>query len=80
MRCSAYLVEGTGFLPAAVRTMTSGMALFTRSKAKIRVFGDAPALSEWIAPSIGVTRRDVVRTLFEVRGAGIDTAAVASSS
>jgi len=80
MRCSGYLVEGTGFLPAAVRTMTSGMALFTRSKAKIRVFGDAPTLAEWIAPSIGVTPRDVVRTLFEVRGAGIDTAAVARSS
>lgn len=72
MRCSGYLVEGTGFLPAAVRTMTAGMALFTRSKASIRVFGDAPTLSEWISPHVGLEPREIVRTLMDVRGAGMD--------
>jgi hypothetical protein len=72
MRCSGYLVEGTGFLPAAVRTMTAGMALFTRSKAPIRVFGDGPALAEWIAPHVGLEALEVARTLMDVRGAGFD--------
>lgn len=72
MRCSGYLVEGTGFLPAAVRTMTAGMALFTRSKAAIRVFGDAPALAQWISPQVGLDAREVVRTLMDVRGTGSD--------
>lgn len=72
MRCSGYLVEGTGFLPAAVRTMTAGLALFTKSKAQIKVFMDAPTISEWIAPIVGLEPRDVNRTLLEVRGAGLD--------
>jgi hypothetical protein len=72
MRCSGYLVEGSGFLPAAVRTMTAGMALFTRSKATIRVFGDAPSLAEWISPHVGLDTREITRTLLEVRGAGMD--------
>ena len=79
MRCSGYLVEGTGFLPAAVRTMTSGMALFTRSKAKIKVFSDGELLAEWIGPSVGMTSREVVRTLFDVRGTGIGDSPIAES-
>jgi hypothetical protein len=79
MRCSGYLVEGSGFLPAAVRTMTSGLALFTRSKAKIRVFSEAGVLADWISPSIGTAPRDVVRALFDIRGAGIDRTPVARS-
>ncbi|MDQ3031127.1 MAG: hypothetical protein M3Y87_01825 [Myxococcota bacterium] len=50
MRCSAYLVEGEGFLPAAVRTMTAGMALVTRSPYPVRVFRDIVAVSSWVAP------------------------------
>lgn len=50
MRCSAYLVEGDGFLPAAVRTMTAGMALVTRSPYPVRVFRDLPSCAEWVAP------------------------------
>lgn len=72
MRCSGYLVEGSGFLPAAVRTMTAGMALFTKSKAPIRVFGDGPTISEWVGPYVGLDAREVIRTLMEVRGAGMD--------
>lgn len=72
MKCSGYLVEGSGFLPAAVRTMTAGMALFTRSSAPIKVFGDAPTLADWIAPHVGLDAREIVRTLMDVRGAGLD--------
>lgn len=72
MRCSGYLVEGRGFLTAAVRTMTAGMALFTRSKAQIKVFSDSPTLAEWISPHVGLDSRDVTRTIMEIRGAGID--------
>ncbi len=72
MRCSGYLVEGRGFLTAAVRTMTAGMALFTKSKAPIKVFSDGPTLAEWIAPHVGQDPRDVARTLMEIRNAGID--------
>jgi hypothetical protein len=72
MRCSGYLVEGRGFLTAAVRTMTAGMALFTRSKAQIKVFSDGPTLAEWISPHVGQDPRDVARTLMEIRNAGID--------
>jgi hypothetical protein len=72
MKCSGYLVEGSGFLPAAVRTMTAGMALFTRSKAQIKVFPDTPTISEWIAPFVGLEPREVARTLMDVRGAGVD--------
>lgn len=50
MRCSAYLVEGDGFLPAAVRTMTAGMALVTRSPHPIRVFRELATTSSWVAP------------------------------
>jgi len=46
------LKHSSGFLPAAVRTMTAGMALFTRSKAQIKVFSDGPTLAEWIAPHV----------------------------
>jgi hypothetical protein len=72
MKCSGYLVEGSGFLPAAVRTMTAGMSLFTRSKAVIKVFPDAPTISEWIGPYVGLDAREVNRTLMDVRGAGLD--------
>ncbi len=72
MRCSGYLVEGTGFLPAAVRTMTAGMALFTKSKAPIKVFQDALSLSEFVAPHVGLEAREVARTLHELRSAGYD--------
>lgn len=72
MRCSAYLVEGAGFMGAAVRTMTAGMALFTKSKAQIKVFQDGQVLAEWVSPHVGLPAREIARTLMEVRGAGID--------
>lgn len=69
MKCSAYLVEGTGFLPAAVRTMTAGMALVTRAKYAIKVFSDAPSCASWVAPSVGLTFREVEQTIEEARSA-----------
>lgn len=50
MRCSAYLVEGDGFLPAAVRTMTAGMALVTRAPYPVRVFRELHGAATWVAP------------------------------
>lgn len=79
MRCSGYLVEGSGFLPAAVRTMTAGMALFTKSNAPIKVFPDALSLSEFVAPHVALDAREVARTLHELRSAGYDRRPLAHS-
>ncbi len=69
MKCSAYLVEGTGFLPAAVRTMTAGMHLITRSPYPIKVFADRIAVTEWVSPHVGLTSSEVDRTTREARSA-----------
>lgn len=44
----AYLVEGTGFLPATVRTLTSGMHLMNRTPYPLKVFKDPLVLASWI--------------------------------
>lgn len=69
MKCSAYFVEGSGFLPAAVRTMTAGMALITRSPYPIRVFSEAPPCAAWVAPHVDLTPLDVERSVKEARTA-----------
>lgn len=49
MHAQAYLVEGVGFLPAAVRTVTSGLHLVTRAPYPLEVFRDAREAADWIA-------------------------------
>lgn len=70
MRCSAYLVEGEGFLPAAVRTMTAGMALVTRSPYPVRVFRDIVATSQWVAPHAELDVMAVEQAITRARLAG----------
>lgn len=69
MKCSAYLVEGSGFLPAAVRTMTAGMALVTRSPFPIKVFSDGPACASWVGSIADIAPLDVERAVKEARSA-----------
>jgi hypothetical protein len=74
MKCSGYLVEGTGFVTATVRTMTAGMHLLTRSPYPIRVFAMLPDVAAWVAPHVALDESAVVRAVFEVRGAGLPRA------
>ena len=53
IRALAYLVEGMGFLPAAVRTLTAGLHLVTRAPYPLKVFRDAGELSGWVASEDG---------------------------
>ena len=69
MKCSAYLVEGSGFLPAAVRTMTAGMALVTRSPYPVKVFSDGPGCASWVGPVVDLTGLEVERAVKEARSA-----------
>lgn len=69
MKCSAYLVEGSGFLPAAVRTMTAGMALVTRSPYPVKVFSDGPGCASWVGPVVDMTGLEVERAVKEARSA-----------
>jgi hypothetical protein len=69
MCCSGYLVEGTGFLPATVRTLTSGMHLVTRSSYPVKVFADPGLLASWLAPHVALTPADVQQTIAEARNA-----------
>lgn len=67
MRCQAYLVEGVGFLPAAVRTVTAGMHLITKSPYPVKVFSDAMTLASWLAPRGELDADDVTRWVNEAR-------------
>lgn len=70
MKCSAYLVEGTGFLPAAVRTLTAGMHLLTRSPYPIRVFATLGELAPWVGPHVDLDQAEVTRVVNEIRTTG----------
>jgi hypothetical protein len=70
MHCSAYLVEGEGFLPAAVRTMTAGMALVTRSPYPVRVFRELPPCAAWVAPHADLDVPAVEQAVTRARLAG----------
>ena len=65
MRCSAYLIEGTGFKAAAVRGLTATMNLM--SKTPVRTFADAPGASQWVAPHASLLPEEVERALKETR-------------
>ncbi|AKF06322.1 hypothetical protein [Sandaracinus amylolyticus] len=64
-----YLVDGDGFLPAAVRTATAGLALMTRAPYPTRVFSKGGELVEWIAPIATLSRDDVLRAIAQARAA-----------
>lgn len=68
MRCQAYLVEGVGFLPALVRTVTAGMHLMTKSPYPVKVFGDVPTLASWIAVQGALDATHVNRWVAQARG------------
>lgn len=71
MLAQAYLVEGTGFLPAAVRGATAGLHLMTRSPYPLKVFRDVEELAEWIARAGDLAVHDVLDAVGTVR-AGFD--------
>lgn len=67
MKCSAYVVEGNSFAMAAVRTMTAGMSLLTRSPYPIKSFGDPVAAAEWVGGELGMDSRSVLATIARAR-------------
>lgn len=69
MRCSAYVVEGNSFAMAAVRTMTAGLSLLTRSPYPIKSFGDAMTAAEWVGGELGMDSRSVLATIAAAREA-----------
>lgn len=70
MLCSAYVVEGNSFVMAAVRTMTAGMSLLTRSPYPIRSFADPMSAAEWVGASLDMPSNDVLKTISIARGTG----------
>lgn len=64
MHAQAYLVDGTGFLPAAVRTATAGLHLMTRAPYPLKVFREPHELADWIA-SFGALRAYEVEDAIE---------------
>lgn len=65
-----YLVEGTGFLPATVRTLTSGMHLVNRTPYPLKVFKDPMILAGWIAEDAEhLTADGVASAIAQVRRA-----------
>ncbi len=68
MRCSAYLVEGNSFAMAAVRGLTAGLSLMTRSPFPIRSFHDALGASEWVAEVLSMPPTRVRETIGAARG------------
>lgn len=69
MKAQAYLVEGTGFLPAAVRTATAGLHLMTRAPYPLQVFRDPFELADWIAGFGDLRAHEVEDAIAEVRAA-----------
>lgn len=69
LEASAYLVEGTSFAVAAVRTLTAGMQLLTRTKYPVKVFAAPRPLAEWVGPFVELAPADVERVLAEARAA-----------
>lgn len=69
MRCSAYLVRGNSFAMAAVRTMTAGMSLLTRSPYPIRSFSDAFSAADWVGREMGMDVDRVLATINRARDA-----------
>lgn len=67
MRCSAYVVEGNSFAMAAVRTMTAGMSLLTRSPYPIKSFSDATTAADWVGEVLEMTPETVMRTIARAR-------------
>lgn len=66
----AYLVEGTGFLPAAVRTFTAGLQLVNRTPFPTKVFADGMSAATWVAPMIGMSTHDLMQAMADSRNAG----------
>lgn len=71
MKCSAYLVEGTSFLRATVRTVLSNMRRITRSPFPIRAFATLPEVVTWVAPSVGLEPHHVTEAVDDARRAGL---------
>jgi len=69
MKCSAYVVEGNSFAMAAVRTMTAGMSLLTRSPYPIKSFSDAMTAADWVSAELGMDSRTVLATISRAREA-----------
>jgi len=69
MKCSAYVVEGNSFAMAAVRTMTAGMSLLTRSPYPIKSFSDSMTAAEWVAGELAMDSRTVLSTIARAREA-----------
>ncbi len=71
MRGHAYLVEGDGFLPATVRTLTAGQHLMTRSTHPLKVFKDPLLMGGWVAEKGTLSADVVLRTVAALRPAAV---------
>lgn len=67
MICQAYLVEGSGFLPATVRTLTAGLSLVNRAPYATKVFSDVPSLVSWVGPQLTDRHDPLADAIHEVR-------------
>jgi hypothetical protein len=47
---SAFAIEGTGFIPAATRSLVSGVLLMARPTYPVRVFSARSEAASWIVP------------------------------
>ena len=67
MICQGYLVEGSGFLPATVRTLTAGLHLVNRADYPLKVFADPWLLARWTAELGALDPAEVLGALSRVR-------------
>lgn len=67
MICQAYLVEGSGFLPATVRTLTAGLSLMNRSPYKTKVFSEPGPLVSWLVPQVDFSPAELEAAIAHTR-------------
>jgi hypothetical protein len=71
---AAIVIEGTGFRPAATRTLVAGMYLVTKKEYPHKIFSTAADGAEWLVPilaQVGVTQtaEDMVAAVEAARAA-----------
>jgi hypothetical protein len=69
-RASAYLSPGTGFVPATVRLITTGIHLLSRTPYPVHVFAEVAPLTAWLAAYVDLPTARTTMAISIARGVG----------